>query len=132
MLELSCAAGIGVVSQPVTAEKRYEHIEQLRFEITDATLTLPENEAMLEDLVSVQRKVTDDGVRIVMPDGMGGFVRTLSLALAYPPALPKPEPVNRDEFEDAIIARVRAGQTGEGAWEGLFGEMSDGVGGLGI
>ena len=99
LLRVALDAGLGVVPLTVSHEQRFELIDQLHYLVADDYLALPHDaEDVKRDLLSVTRRRTVQGVTLEFPEGMGGYVRTMALALSVPPGPPEKAGPRRDKM----------------------------------
>ena len=101
---------------------RFEMFENLRVMLSEGQLELANEPDLRGDLVMIKRRVTPNGVTVVLPRSAGGrhcdFGPPLAMAMANPPEPPNPEikpgddwiwdsgQVSPDEYMDSTISRI--------------------------
>lgn len=114
--------GLMLRSEPITSKNRLELVERAEVLLSDDCLELPKDPVFRSDLLAVKRRVTINGITLVLPKTGDGrhcdYVPALGLLMLYPPELPdEPEqPIDRD-FERALqaVANDRGGNSFERA-----------------
>lgn len=118
--------GLILRAEPITAKNRLEMVERARIYVAQGCLELPPDQTFRNDLLSARRRVTVNGLTLVLPKTGDGrhcdYVPALGLLMLYPPDLPDdPErPIDHD-FERALAA-VNAGR-GADAFESAIMRM---------
>jgi hypothetical protein len=116
---LAMPHGIGLIAEAMTQAKRYEYCSRLKLELEVGCLELPPDPVLCRDLVSVRKRITQNGVTIHLPETSDGrhadFVPALELAVAFPPMAPEVAAAPKPEFT-RLAAQVQPETTGD-YWE---------------
>ena len=101
-------------TEPITAKNRLEMVERARVYISQGLLELPPDPVLRNDLVQAKRRVTINGVTLVLPRQGDGrhcdYVSALGLLMVQPPDPPDaPEQVLDADFERAKALVDRGG-----------------------
>lgn len=113
--------GLTVLLTDLNAEIRWKMGSTIRTLLEDDQLELPPLADFREDLVRARKKVTSNGLTIVLPQSGGGrhcdFFTALGLALLNPPEAPEPDRPNRidDPILEQIDLRMASGDAFEDA-----------------
>lgn len=123
---LASDAGLGLIEETLTANRKYELFDGLRSRIIDKTLELAPNQVLLRDLGSVQKVVRQQTLGIELPTGSDGRHADYAIALAlavsrrlFPPRAPalKPEEkAHKEHLAAKEAARRAAEQRSRARW----------------
>jgi hypothetical protein len=95
---------VRVVERAIRAENRLEMIERARMILSEGRLEVPPDRQFVSDLLSAKKRVTSNGVTLILPRSGDGrhadYVPPLGLAFEFPPDFPDPpDQPERDELE---------------------------------
>lgn len=129
LASLAAPHGLMLIADMLTQIKRFEYCSRIKLELEEGCLELAPDPQLGRDLVSVRRRIAQNGVTIHLPETSDGrhadYVPALMLALAYPPAVPANDPAPVPQF---IRAAGQVMQTGSGDfWEDLTTRMIEGA-----
>lgn len=121
--ELASQCGLDLIPFTVTADNRLKMAENINLHLKEGRLELPPDPQVRADLLQCRRRVTQNGVTLVLPKTGDGrhcdYVPALGLAMNFPPEEPAKAQASADEdFERAL----QAVETSDD-WEGLFSRM---------
>lgn len=99
-----------IVERTITGDNRLEMVERARVILSEGRLELPPDRQLVSDILSAKKRVTTNGVTLVLPRSGDGrhadYVPPLGLAFEFPPDLPDPPDMpERDEL-DRIKDRI--------------------------
>lgn len=102
-----------IVERTIRSDNRLEMVERARVVLSEGRLEIPPDRQLVSDILSAKKRVTTNGVTLVLPRSGDGrhadYVPPLGLAFEFPPDLPDPPDLpERDELErikDRINAR---------------------------
>lgn len=116
---LAYPCGLMLVADMLTQIKRYEYCSRLKLEMAEGCLELAPDPVLCRDLVSVRKRIAQNGVTIHLPETSDGrhadYVPALMLALAYPPSTPAVVVAPKPEFM-RLAAQVMPEGSGD-FWE---------------
>jgi hypothetical protein len=108
--DLATRHGLTVHEHTWTAENRLKLVENVKIQVAEACLVLPPDPVLRTDLITAKKRVTQNGVTLVLPKSADGrhsdYVPALALALAFPPEPPEEETIVADELMETAIRRV--------------------------
>jgi hypothetical protein len=104
--------GLTLLEETINAKNRLPMVENARVLISHGLLDLPNDQQFRTDLLAVKRRITQNGVTLILPKTGDGrhadYVPALGLVLGQPPWQPAvPAPAVDADFERALSA-VRA------------------------
>lgn len=106
--------GLSLASDSVTAARRFELYDGLRVQTEIAKVELCPVKRVHDDLVRVRKKLTQDGLRIVLPTTADGrhcdFAPPTVLIFEHPIAEPRPLPLLEGSAEWSAVERLRLRQ----------------------
>lgn len=109
--DLAMNHGLTVIEHAWTAENRLKLVENVRLLISEGCLRVPADPVLRSDLLTAKKRVTQNGVTLVLPKSSEGrhcdFVPALASALAYPPDMPTSEVVVEDPLMESVLERMR-------------------------
>lgn len=117
--------GLTVLLTDLTAEIRWKMGSTMRTLLEEQELELAPLPDLREDLVRARKKVTQNGVTVVLPQSGGGrhcdFFTALGLAVLNPPPLPDEEraEIQYDPILEQIDLRMQSGDAFEDAARAL-------------
>jgi hypothetical protein len=122
MSDLADTFGISLLEHTTTGENRLKMMEEVAFALRQNALELPPGPPEFRsDLIQVRKRVTVNGVTLVLPISGGGrhcdFAPSLALSLVHPPSLPEDEPEDVDEDLQRELDRFNS--RGKGFWDKL-------------
>jgi hypothetical protein len=115
--DIAARHGLWIVEQVIKSDNRLEMVEEARILVSEKRLELPPDRQFVADLLSARKRVTQNGVTLVLPKSGDGrhadYVPALGLAFTRPPE--PPEPANQPELDelDRLKARIEAQQNGD-------------------
>lgn len=128
LMPMAAAHGLHLYADPMTQAKRFEYCSRLKVALEEDRFELSPDPKMGRDLVSVRRRITQNGVTVHLPETSDGrhadFVPTLMLAMAFPPMPPRAVPAQKPQFMQAAAAVMREEKAD--FWEGVVDRMSGG------
>jgi hypothetical protein len=90
---LATPHGLMLIADTMTQQKRFEYASRLKLELEEGCFELPPDPQLARDLVSVRRRITQNGVTLHLPETSDGrhadYVPALMLAVAYQPMAPE-------------------------------------------
>lgn len=109
--------GISVIEHAWNAENRLAGAENVRLLIAEGCLRLPPDPVLRTDLLTAKKRVTQNGVTLVLPKSSEGrhcdYLPALASVFVYPPDLPDEETAAVDELMAAQIRRVTEATEGD-------------------
>lgn len=106
--DLAEYAGLLMFGLPITSENRVRMAEAVAFMIRNRTLEVPADRHLRADLISAEKRTTQNGITLVMPQSSDGrhcdYLPPLMLMTVMPPDLPAGIQVatQHGEFQAAI------------------------------
>lgn len=93
-----------IVERTIRADNRLEMVERARVVLAEGRLEIPPDRQLVSDILSAKKRVTSNGVTLVLPRSGDGrhadYVPPLGLAFEFPPDLPDPPDLpERDDLE---------------------------------
>ena len=129
LMPMAAAHGLHLYADPMTQAKRFEYCSRLKVALEEDRFELSPDPKMGRDLVSVRRRITQNGVTVHLPETSDGrhadFVPTLMLAMAFPPMPPRLVPPQKPQFMQAAAAVMR--EEKKDFWEGVVDRMTGGA-----
>lgn len=119
--------GIGINAITITSANRLEMVEKVNAILGDGRLELPPDRQFATDLKSARKRITQNGVTLVLPRSGDGrhadFVPSLALAFIEPPGLPdEAEAPEKDDMQKYLDRMREAG--GQNHWENMARRVS--------
>jgi hypothetical protein len=115
--EFAEVQGLTLFEVKITSENRLEMVERVSQILSDKRLELPPDRQLAQDLKAARKRVSQNGVTLVLPRSGDGrhcdYVPSLSLALHDPPASPEPPEAERQDELERIRERVNQQNTGD-------------------
>lgn len=121
--------GISITEVRIDGQNRLEMVEKVNSILSDGRLELPPDRQMAADMKSARKRVTQNGVTLVLPRSGDGrhadYVPALGLAFVVPPDVPDAdEAPEKDELEKHLDRMIS--QTGKNHWENVARRISGG------
>lgn len=114
--EFAGSQGISVSEIRIGSDNRLEMVERVNQILSDGRLELPPVRELIQDLKGARKRVTQNGVTLVLPRSGDGrhcdYVPALALALAEPPDLP--DPPDAPELDELERMRMRLNERNSG------------------
>lgn len=122
--DLAAPKQLGLLAHDWNASNRLKAAESVNVLLRERVLELPSNPQLRTDLLQCRKRVTQNGVTLVLPKTGDGrhcdYVPSLSLVCTYLPEPPDPPaPVVDEDLE-----RARAGVDGGQDWDSVLRRMS--------
>lgn len=119
--------GLSVTEVVIGAQNRLEMVERVNAILSDGRLELPPDRQMAADMKSARKRVTQNGVTLVLPRSGDGrhadYVPALGLAFVSPPDPPDPEAApQRDDLEKHLERMQQAASSNP--WEQMSRRIS--------
>lgn len=119
--DLAADHGLGLSTHNINAMNRLEMAERVRVYLEQRCLELPPDPQIRTDLAQAVRRVTQNGVTLVLPKTGDGrhcdYVPVLGIGLCYPPEAPdEPDAHVEDLFEQQLVEEYERAQSSE-HWE---------------
>jgi len=107
--EFADVHGLAVNEIRITSENRLEMVERVATILSDSRLELPPDRQLAQDLKAARKRVTQNGVTLVLPRSGDGrhcdYVPSLSLAMLEPPD--PPDAADAPELDSLERMRIR-------------------------
>jgi len=114
--EFAGSQGISVSEIRIGSDNRLEMVERVHQILAEGRLELPPCRELIQDLKGARKRVTQNGVTLILPRSGDGrhcdYVPALALALAEPPDLP--EPPDQPELDELERMRMRLNERNSG------------------
>lgn len=124
---LAMPHGLMLVAHELTQGNKHEMAARLKLELDCGCLELAPDPVLCRDLVSVRRRITQNGVTVHLPETSDGrhadYVPALMLAIAYAPVTPDVSKPREPRFETMLIPDTSLLSGGD-FWEGLADRMA--------
>lgn len=126
LMPMAAARGLYLYADALTQQKRFEYCSRVKVALELDCLELSPDPKVGRDLVSVRRRITQNGVTIHLPETSDGrhadFVPALMLGLAFPPMPPAPDLKVTPQFH-AVAAAVMQQEKSD-FWENVVDRMT--------
>lgn len=122
--DLAEQKGLMLLPTTIDASNRLRMAEKLARFVSMGLFELPKDPVLRGDLLTAKKRVTVNGMTLVLPQSGGGrhcdYLPPLMLAVEHPPDPPElPEPSVDDEFE-ALLTKTMGNNDTETEWEGVI------------
>lgn len=128
LMPMAAARGLYLYADALTQQKRFEYCSRLKVALEQDCLELSPDPKVGRDLVSVRRRITQNGVTIHLPETSDGrhadFVPALMLGLAFPPMPPRVAAAPKPQFHQVAAAVMK--EEKPDFWEGVVDRMTGG------
>ena len=119
--DIASAHGLWLSVHTINAQNRLEMAERVRVYLEQRCLELPPDPQIRTDLAQAVRRVTQNGVTLVLPKTGDGrhcdYVPVLGIGLCYPPEPPDEEAFAvEDAYEQQLVEAYARAQS-DGLWE---------------
>lgn len=125
--DLADLYGLTLIEETINAKNRLPMVERARVLMAQGLLEIPPDTQFRTDLLAAKRRITQNGVTLILPTTGDGrhadYVPALGLALEHPPFAPdEPEPEIDRDFQRALDAVRSRGS--EDFWTGAARRVS--------
>jgi hypothetical protein len=115
--EFAEVQGLTLFEVKITAENRLEMVETVAQILSDQRLELPPDRQFAQDLKAARKRVSQNGVTLVLPRSGDGrhcdYVPSLSLAMHEPPDTPEPPEAERQDDLERLRERINQQNSGD-------------------
>ncbi len=122
LVDLADQDGITLMGTTIRAENRMEMFDNLRFYMQTGRVELVDDALLRSDLQGVRKRITQNGVTIVLPQTGDGrhadYAPSVALALAHPP-MPPDVPDLQLEVDEDMQRALDSVAKGETYWENV-------------
>jgi len=106
--------GIGLAEETMSGARKVELAQLLKLECESRDVELPPIPILSEDLKRVRKRITQEGIQIVLPRTGDGrhcdYASMMLLLTAHEPRVPDPPPVTEEEYRRTEPQRIRAAE----------------------
>jgi len=105
--------GIGLAEESMAGARKFELFQTLKLHCEGRDIELPPVPELAEDLKKVRKRLTQEGIQIVLPRTGGrhcDFAAMLAILVAHEPRVPDDPPISEEEYRRTEPQRIRAAE----------------------